>query len=204
MIGIVGGIGSGKSSVAKQLAKTRSLLILDGDQVGHEQFNNTSVQQEIRKRFGDDAFDESENVSRRNLGRMVFGSTDQHARARRDLEAILHPGIRSQFLSEIEKANQTDQFEAVILDAALLLEAGWQELCQAVVFIDTPYDIRRQRVMQNRGWVDGELEKRESNQLSIEEKKSRSDYTIDNSGTLDEASQSLDKILSRIVSNTDA
>lgn len=203
IIGIVGGIGSGKSSVARQLGATRNLLILDGDRVGHQLFEDPAILKEIHKRFGDDVIDaDSDTVNRKALARLVFGESSEHHQALADLESILHPRIRSEFQARIHKANQGKKHEAVILDAALLLEAGWQTLCTTVVFIDTPLDVRQQRVVDNRGWSVDELQRRESNQLSIEQKKKLSNHTIDNSGTLDAAAASLNEILNLVLNSS--
>jgi len=202
VIGIVGGIGSGKSSVAKHLGETRKLLILDGDRVAHELLKNTTVQQEIRSRFGDAVFNDSGVVDRPALGRLVFGSTPQHQSALEDLESILHPRIREEFQKHIQSANELQEHEAIVLDAALLLEAGWQTLCTAVIFVDTPAEIRQRRVVENRGWAKDELGRRESNQLSIHEKKKLSQFTIDNSGSLEAATASLNDILDQILDTT--
>jgi dephospho-CoA kinase len=177
-------------------------LILDGDQIGHELFNNTTVQQEIRTRFGDAVFNASGNIDRPALGRLVFGPSAKHQQACDDLESILHPRIRQQFKEEIQTANELGSYEAIVMDAAVLLEAGWQTLCTAVIFVDTAAEIRQQRVVENRGWTKDELQRRESNQLSIHEKKRLSQFTIDNSGTLAAAAASLNDILDRILNST--
>ena len=200
VIGIVGGIGSGKSSVAKHLGATRQLLILDGDRVGHDLFQDKIVLKQIHKHFGDNVVDiDSGVVNRKALATRVFGQSPEHRDSLENLEAILHPRIRSEFEKQILNANQAQQHEAIILDAALLLEAGWQNLCSAVVFVDTPFEIRQQRVIDNRGWTEDELTRRESNQLSIEQKKQLSSHIIDNSGSLEAASVSLNAILDQVL-----
>lgn len=77
--------------------------------------------------------------------------------------------------------------EVVMLDAAVMLEAGWNDLCQAIVFIDVPFADRLARVQQQRGWTEDELRRRESSQLSLEEKRHRATVVIDNSQSLDAA-----------------
>lgn len=84
------------------------------------------------------------------------------------------------------------QYEAVLLDAAVLFEAGWDELCDAVVFVEVPEAIRLERVSRTRGWNAEELEKREASQLSLAEKKKRADSIVDNSGSITEAGTRLE------------
>ena len=91
--------------------------------------------------------------------------------------------------------------EVIVLDAALLLETGWDTECDAVVFVDVPRPIREQRVVQNRGWTAEELTKREQNQLPLNEKKSRCNHSIDNGGRLHDAAEALEAILNTLLSH---
>lgn len=199
VIGLVGGIGSGKSSLACWLAARRNVLVADGDEAGHRALEESSVKQQIRQRFGDTVFDEKGEVSRAALGRLVFGSTVEARRARSDLEGIVHPRIRETFRGLIREARASGDVEAVILDAAVLLEAKWDELCDAVVFVDAPYSQRLQRVAENRGWDERELALRESSQLPLDVKRTAADATIKNSDTVDRAGAHLEHIFERII-----
>ena len=89
--------------------------------------------------------------------------------------------------------------DAVIWDAALLLEAGWAEQCNALIFIDTPLSLRQSRVETNRGWTPDEHRRREAAQLSIDAKKERADFVIDNSGSLEAAVRQMETALELIV-----
>lgn len=89
--------------------------------------------------------------------------------------------------------------DAVILDAALLLEGGWDATCDWLIFIDTPQQLREQRVKDNRGWSAEELARREASQLSIDAKKDRADFVIDNSGSIDDAAAQMKQIFSSLI-----
>lgn len=201
VIGIVGGIGSGKSSVPRKLSERRALRILDADKIGHELLNDQTVKDEIRNKFGPDVFDSDGNISRPSLAGVVFGDSARNQQDRKTLNEILHPKIRKEIRRQIEHANQDASTEAVILDAALLLETGWDQECNTVVFVDVPRPVRQQRVVENRGWTPEELTKREKNQLPVNEKKSRCDHSIDNGGALNDAAEALETILDTLLSN---
>jgi dephospho-CoA kinase len=195
VIGIVGGIGSGKSSVARWVAaRHRDVLLINGDEVGHEVLTDAAVRDAVRKRFGEPVFDADGQINRRVLGQLVFGSSDGQRVARDDLERIVHPRIREIFSSRIAAAAAAGK-RAVLLDAAVLFEAGWNDLCHAVVFIDVPRDLRYARLRDLRGWDDVDTERRESSQASLESKRGQSQFTVDNSQTVESAGRQLEEIL---------
>src|SRR5439155_22703091 len=138
VVGLIGGIGSGKSSVVRRLQalSIRPVAVIDADQLGHQVLNLPNVQERILKRFGPTVFDSQGEISRSSLGRVVFGAEITAAQARRDLEAIVWPEIRSLLEREIRELRRQANVEAIVLDAAVLLEAGWNDLCDVVVFID--------------------------------------------------------------------
>ena len=198
VIGLVGGIGSGKSSVARWLADRRHLQIINADEIGHAALRLQDIQSQLAKRFGNTIFNESGDIDRSSLAALVFGSAPEQQTGRRDLEAIVHPYIRSTISETIDAARTSNRVEGVILDAAVLLEAGWEDVCSCVVFVDSTKENRRERVLQARGWSAGELEKREASQLSLEEKRQRADFVIANNTDIATAGRELEKILNQI------
>lgn len=199
MIGVVGGIGSGKSAVARKLAERRPLLIIDADRIGHELLHSSTVQQQLIDLFGPEVAGADGSLSRPAIAALVFGPTDQHTSAREALNSILHPLIRDEVRQRIADAKEHGGYQAVVLDAALMLETGWHNDCDAVVFIDVPESIRRQRVIENRGWTAAELTRRERSQFDLQKKQSFANYTIDNSSTLEDAAEAFEQILDSIL-----
>ena len=204
VIGIIGGVGSGKSSLARQLVEKRlaqkhRIVILDGDDAGHRVLAEPAVQRQIRERFGNGVFHQDGTVIRRALGQLVFGTDSVHRQARTELESIVHPRIHHHLEQELAAARSNPATEAVLLDAAVLLEAGWRPLCDAVVFVDTPLEQRLERVSRNRGWTREQLAARESSQLSLETKRMEADYVVDNSRGLDQAAADLERVLQQIL-----
>jgi dephospho-CoA kinase len=189
VIGLTGGVASGKSAVAALLAQ-RGRAVIDADKVGHLVLDLADVQQKLVDRFGsdimirDDGSDQlPPRVDRRALGAIVFSDPE----ARRALEAIVHPLMRARFAQSIDQAHKNGQ--TPVLDAALLFEAGWNELCDVVVYVDAPRRERARRAAANRGWSTEVFEARERAQWPCEEKRSRADVVIRN----DRAADALDR-----------
>lgn len=174
--------------------------MIDGDEAGHKVLTFPSVKEQIRKRLQDTVFDERGEVVRASLARRVFGSSPRHREARAVLEAIVHPEIQKILKGQILAARHL-AVEAVILDAAVLLEAGWAELCDTVVFIDTPRRQRLRRIAENRRWTEAELTARETSQWAVDAKRRAADYVVDNSGTLNEAGIALERIVVHIMNS---
>ena len=179
VIGVVGGIGSGKSSVARAVAALANVHVVDADHLGHDVLLDEGVKVALRRQFGDGIFDAAGAVNRSSLARCVFGDGESHRTARHALEQIVHPEIARRIATEIARAEAAGH-EAVLLDAAVLLEAGWRRLCDAVVFIDAPEELRLQRVQQRSGWTREELRRREASQLGLTEKRGQCDAVIVN------------------------
>jgi dephospho-CoA kinase len=187
VIGIVGSIGAGKSVAAAQLASL-GLHLLDADAVGHSLLTQRPTREAVVERFGTGILKPIEKdaegteiepeIDRKVLGRLVFHDD----RARRDLESILHPLMRKTFERAIGRAGRNGGAPGVALDAAILFEAGWNNLCDAVLFIDAPIDQRIARVAANRGWSPEDLAAREAAQDSISIKKNRADVLFTNDG----------------------
>lgn len=197
VIGILGGIGSGKSSVVRHVSDL-NLLIIDADRIGHDLLLNSDIKAQIRTTFGASVFDDREDVDRSGLAEVVFGTSVEQRKALKQLEQILHPAIRRQIQSQIETASR--DVDAVVLDAALLLEAGWDAACNWLIFVDTPAEIREQRVIRNRGWSAEELARREATQWTIDAKRDQADFIVDNSGSINTAAASMYQILKSLTS----
>lgn len=199
IIGLVGGIGSGKSAVAAWVAKKHSVVVIDADQIGHQTLQQPVVQQKIRQQFGETVFDNSGNIDRSILAQKVFGSLPEHQQLRTTLEQIVHPEIEKIIQGTISEAFASKTTDAIFLDAAILFETHWNKLCDAVVFVDTPFEQRLQRVQENRQWTTEELRKRESNQLDIELKRNHADFTISNDNHLEHAGQQLEQLMQQLM-----
>jgi dephospho-CoA kinase len=199
VIGLVGGVGSGKSSIARGAGENRNVAVIDADAFGHAVLRDPDVKARIRDVFGDSVLDSQGEVDRGALGARVFGD-DAEARSRRhQLEQIVHPRIREAVFAGIQDACAGPRPpDAVLLDAALLLEAGWKDECDAVVFIDTNEQERLKRVQATRGWDARELQRRELSQLDLQVKRDAADFVIDNSQSLPQSIHELQDIIDQV------
>ena len=197
MIGVVGGVGSGKSALARLAADRWGLARIDGDAAGHAALRDPDVMRAVRETFGEAAFRPDgrggEEVDRCALAARVFGDGDAEGRAKAALQEIVHPVIRADLLGQIAEARAAGA-PAILLDAAVLLETGWRDDCDAVVFVDVPRGERLRRVAA-RGWDAAELDRREASQWSLARKRAAADAIIDNAGPLERAVERLDDLL---------
>ncbi|MEN1680619.1 MAG: dephospho-CoA kinase [Planctomycetota bacterium] len=183
LIGLLGGVASGKSTVAGMLAELGAAA-LDADRFAHEALADPEVVASLRERWGEGLFDESGAMVRRRLAEKVFGDGPEQRAGREFLEGLVHPRVRQRLkleLADLAAAGQT----VAVLDIPLLIEAGWADECHELLFVDTPREKRLARAA-DRGWDAGELAEREQAQVSIDEKRRRATAVVVNSGDLGE------------------
>jgi dephospho-CoA kinase len=197
VVGLIGGVGSGKSFVAGLLSK-RGAVVIDADAVGHEVLQEPEIRRQIVARFGPGVErapgthgSEKGLIDRRALGSLVFADR----KALFDLEHIVHPVMRSRFIDVIERERRRGLAPAVILDAAILLEAGWDDLCDCIVFVDASDPVRLARVSRGRGWTAETLRAREASQWPCETKKSMAHVVLPNEDS-DGIAKNVDRLFS--------
>jgi dephospho-CoA kinase len=180
-IGIVGGVASGKSTVAKMLVELGA-GVLDADRTGHAVINeDADVRAAIRKRWGDAVFTADGKIDRAAVAARVFAEDGRRDPELQFLQELLHPRIGLRLQEMGEKFDAAGK-PAVVLDAPLLIEAGWKPFCDLVVMVDAPREIRLERAQQ-RGWTEADFNNREAAQVSLDEKRRLSDVIIANAGT---------------------
>lgn len=192
IIGIVGGIGSGKSTVAAMLAE-HGCIVADSDAAARASLRDPAIRQELIDWWGEGILDEQGEVSRVKVAEIVF--QDQAARHR--LEALVHPWVEQRRREQF--ADAPDGAVGFVIDAPLLLEAGLDAMCDALIFVDAPREVRLARVKTARGWDEAELTRREDSQLPLDEKRRRADHTVVNTGDLAQLREQIGRILRDIV-----
>jgi dephospho-CoA kinase len=195
VLGIVGGVASGKSAVSQAFAR-RGAAVLDADQVGHQVLAEPEVIAAFRQRWGDGVAGPDGQIIRRAIAERVFGQGPEAERERQFLNSVTHPRIR-RLLTEMLTRLRSQGTTLAVIDAALLHETGWDQLCDGVLFVDAPQAVRRQRAM-TRGWTAEQFASREASQWSVEQKKSRSTWVVDNSAALDELEPQLSRVLAAV------
>ena len=187
VIGLLGGVAAGKSTVAAMFGAA-GFEVLDADRQAREVVRQGSVREQLVQRFGPEIYGPDGELRRQAVADLVF---DDEA-ARRDLEAITHPAIRRQLLVSLETARTAGR--SVVLDAPLLLEGGLVDKCDHAVFVEASATVRRQRASE-RGWDAAELRRREASQAPLEDKRARCGFTVQNDGDLAATKEQVEQIL---------
>ena len=181
VIGLTGGIASGKSTVTG-FFRDREVPVIDADILGHRTYDpGTDTFEAVVKTFGAELVAADGTIDRKVLGTKVFGKPDELKR----LTDIVWPGIRklaSEQLSEFETAGNS----LVVLEAAVLFEAGWEDLVNEVWVVVVEPDQAVQRLAARNGLDEAAARARIDSQLSNAERTSRADIVIENNGTLEE------------------
>ena len=181
VIGLTGGIGTGKSTVSQFLAELGA-VVLDADKVGHEAFKpDTEAWHEVVATFGRQVLTPSGEIDRKKLGGIVFGDPECLSR----LNHIMHPKMRDMMKVQIEGYRQQGK-EVVVLEAAVLLEAGWITLVDELWVTVAPEPTVVRRLTERSGLSEQETLARIRSQLSSTERVKHADVVIDTDCTLNE------------------
>jgi dephospho-CoA kinase len=198
VIGVLGGIASGKSEVARLLAGAGGLVI-DADRLAHEVLDSPDSVRRLRERLGQAVFASDGRVDRAALARRVFDDP----KLKRELEAWIHPAVRAHIAEQLAAA-RASRTPRVVLDVPLLLENDAQHHlvpeCDALVFVDAPLAVRNARAVAVRGWSTGELARREATQMPLSTKAARAHATIRNDGSLAALETQVVQVLSKLES----
>jgi dephospho-CoA kinase len=135
----------------------------------------------LRARWGAEIFADDGQIDRAAVARIVFSQTPTGEAERRFLEQVTHPRIQQRLQAQLQDWRKQGDIPVVMLDAALLLETGWDRWCDALVFVDSTWEQRVARVAR-RGWTAADLQAREDAQLPLDVKRHRATYHLDNSG----------------------
>jgi dephospho-CoA kinase len=192
VIGLIGGIGSGKSLVAAELAR-RGAVIVAGDQLGHQALRQPAVKEQVVRRWGPGVLDEPGEIDRRKLGRVVFADRKEL----KALEGMTFPWIERGIEEGILTARDDPRAVLIVLDAAVLLEAGWNRYCDRIVYVHAPRALRLDRVARQRGWSEKEVDARARAQWPLTDKVSRADDVVDNSRSPEETARQVEALLRR-------
>ena len=194
IIGILGGIGSGKSSVAAEFAKLGCALI-DADKLAHEVLDDENIINQLTEAFGEAIVDTDGHIDRKKLAQTVFEDADQVKK----LNEMVHPPVLARCQQLITAYNACENVPAIVLDMPLLVEVGWEKRCDIVVFVACNAENRLKRA----GHVDvpekNNLKKRENFQNSLDNKAIIADYTVDNNSGESAMAEQIERIFSVII-----
>ncbi len=189
-IGLTGGISTGKSTVSSMLGSLGAETV-DADAYGHRAYRASSrAYDEVIRIFGREVVGEDGEINRRRLGEIVFGDRAKLAA----LTGIVWPEIRAALQHEISAMAARDGTPAFVVEAAVLLEAGWDDLCDEVWVVSAPEDTVLSRLQTRRGITRDIARARMRAQMSPAERERRADVTIANDGDLESLERTLKKV----------
>ena len=196
---MAGGIGSGKSCVAKLLSELGAGVI-DSDALSHQEINEPEVRDTLVRWWGPQVVLPDGTVNRKKIGAIVFADPSQRHR----LEALIHPriAVRRQYL--IDGFETQPRIKMIVLDSPLLYETDLDLACDAVIFVDAPLADRIARTETNRSWPPGELERREKLHQPLDMKRARADYICNNRSSLSDLRMQVERIFNQIVTESGA
>lgn len=181
ILGVTGGVASGKSLAAKHFAELGA-VVFDADRAGHEVLREPEVREVLVERWGPAVLDATGEIDRAAVAERVFGTAPSTQADRTFLEKLVHPKIRARFEGE---QVQTTGKRVLVVDAALLMEAGWNSACDLVIFVDASRELRLARA-ESRGWTEKQFAEREAAQWPVEKKRQACDHVLSNDGSPDE------------------
>jgi len=194
IIGLCGGIGSGKSRVAREFERL-GCLVIDSDRLNTEVLQEPEVLATLRQWWGDDVIGADGRLDRRKVADRVFADPQE----RRRLEQLVHPLIARRRADMIKAVENHSAIKAIVIDSPLLFESNLDRECDTVVYVDASEGERLRRLTQERGWDAEELRRRERWQLALAEKRARAEFIVDNEGPAERLCPQVADILQKVL-----
>ena len=189
IIGLTGGIASGKSTVSS-FFRQKGAAVLDADRIARELSEpGGKLHAEYVHHFGAEVLQSDGTLNRRRIGQIVFSDPQQ----KQWLDAVSHPAIRAELLRKLEQKRNEKQ-RLILLDVPLLFESGWDKMADKTCLVYVDESVQLQRLMKRDGYTRREAQDRIAAQMPLEEKKKRADYLIDNNGSLMDTVQQAEEL----------
>ncbi len=195
VIGILGGIASGKSTVARHFGQL-GCAVIEADAIAHEVLQKDEVKDNIVRDFGPDVLDGCGRLDRKSLARIVF----ENPAALDRLNRLIHPPVMDEVQRRIAAYQQDPTVAAVVLDVPLLAEVGRLDLCDAAVFVEADEVIRLKRLQKKGNFDEKDLKKREKFQISLDKKKKLANYSVCNNSDQSDLAEQVAGLFSTIIS----
>ena len=194
-IGITGGVGAGKSQILDYLGKNPGVRVMFADEIAHDLMEpGTACYESICRHFGElDIYLPDGRFDRKKLAEVIFS----HEEKRREMNEIVHPMVRAYVCAQAAEEREKGQLALLVLEAALLIEEHYDEICDELWYIYTREDIRRERLKASRGYSDEKVDGIFASQLREEVYRKHCREVIDNNGSLPETLAQIDDILRR-------
>lgn len=197
IIGLAGGIGAGKSVVARILTELGAGLV-DSDALGLAVTSAPAVTETLRQWWGDSILDAAGTIDRRRVGDIVFNDAAERIR----LEQLLYPSIARERAVLVERFQADPVVRAIVFDSPLLFETGLDRQCDTVWFVEADREVRTRRVTAARGWTPEELGRREKLQKPLDLKRAKADYSIVNNSDIDDLRLQVVRLFNLVLERT--
>ena len=194
VVGLAGGIGAGKSSVARVL-ESLGAAVIDSDRQCHVEFDDPEVVATLRRWWGDAVCGPGGEVDRQALAGIVFDNPAELAR----LEGLLYPRLARRREELLGTYEADPQVRAIVLDSPKLFEAGLNELCDAVIFVDASRSVRARRLAETRGWTEKTLQKRETLLKPLDMKRALADHVVVNHSSIAALRSQVERVFSSVL-----
>ena len=196
-IGITGGVGAGKSAVLDYLATKPGVRVMLADEIAHELMEpGTDCYEQIRKTFpNEDIYREDGHFDRMKLAKVIF--SDEKERVQ--MNEIVHPAVKRYVIAEADRGRQEGKPALLVLEAALLIEEHYDEICDELWYIYTREDVREARLMESRGYSKEKVQQIFASQLKEAEYRRHCSIVIDNNAGLAEMQHQIDEAVEKIV-----
>lgn len=194
VIGITGGVGSGKSTILEYIGRVYNARVIQADKVGHLMMETGQPgYYQVVETFGSGILNGDQTVNRAKLSALVFEKPELLAK----LEKIIHPAVKAYIVEEIDKERTAGKLSLVLVEAALLIEDNYRVLCDEFWYIYAADEIRRERLKRWRGYSDEKVDRIMAHQMSTEEYRRHCEEEIDNNGELSDVYDQIDQIMKK-------
>lgn len=192
LIGITGGIGAGKSEILAYLATHYNCRVELADLVAHKvKEPGQPCYHALVELLGEAVLDADGSINKGRMAEIIF----RDEKKKKAVNALIHPAVKEYFLAEIEKERVAGKIDYFFLEAALLIEDGYEKIVDELWYIYTREDIRAKRLMESRGYSEEKVKNIMAGQLSEEEFRKHCQFVIDNNHSLEETFQQIDRKL---------
>ena len=197
VIGIVGGIGSGKSTVARLFIE-HGCAVIDADVLAHEVLAKPEMITKVVERFSPEVLNDSGQINRRALAGQVFDSPE----AIKFLNDLIHPGVLKKCRNLINQYQNDETVTGIVLDMPLLVEVGWEKKCDFLVFVGCQEEKKIERALKNGKMNIKQLKKREKFQISLDKKRQIAHYSVYNNSDESDIAEQIAQIFSSITKSS--
>lgn len=196
ILGLTGGIATGKSLVSDYF-KSKGYPVIDADQVSRQVVEAGSLGlSQVADHFGSHILFENDELDRKKLGQLIFSDSEK----RKELNAIMHPLIRSEVLKQLNQLKK-EGYDLIVLDLPLLFESSYEDQVDQVMVVHINKDLQLKRLMKRNDLSQREALQRIHSQMPLEEKMKKSQVLIDNSGTKKETFQQINTWLEKNINS---